>query len=75
MPFFVIFTLVFSGLLLLLIGVIAWNVLIKKKLPDSTYTPFDYITAQTSAEFHEEKEEKAEEEQEKGKGASKPTLP
>ncbi len=27
-----------------------------REIPDSLYTPFDYITGQTTVEFHEEKE-------------------
>lgn len=29
----------------------------RRKLPSNYYTPFDYISAQTTEEFHEEKEE------------------
>jgi len=35
--------------------------LIIRKFPNNYYTPFDYISAQTTEEFHEEKEEIAEE--------------
>ena len=31
-----------------------------KEIPDSRYTPFDYITGQTTVEFQEQKEEKEE---------------
>lgn len=58
---FILFTLGFSGCIILLIGIVAIKVITKKKLPDSNYTPFDYITAQSNNEFHEEKEEKEEE--------------
>jgi hypothetical protein len=34
--------------------------LIKKKIPDSRYNPFDYITGQTRVEFQEQKEQKEE---------------
>ncbi|PEW08995.1 DUF3951 domain-containing protein [Priestia megaterium] len=29
----------------------------RRKLPSNYYTPFDYISAQTTEEFHEEKED------------------
>lgn len=60
MDIFILFTLGFSGCIILLIGIVVIKVMTKKKLPDSSYTPFDYITAQSNIEFHEEKEEKEE---------------
>ena len=46
-------------LLLIIVPVIMITVktIRKRKLPSNYYTPFDYISAQTNAEFHEEKEE------------------
>lgn len=58
----------FAGLLTALIGIIVFKIIKKKNLPNSYYTPFDYITGQTNVEFHEEKEE---EEQENGLGDDK----
>lgn len=58
---FALFTLAFAGAVMLLIGIIGFKIVKKKQLPDSYYTPFDYITAQTNVEFHEEKEEREEE--------------
>lgn len=39
-----------------LVGIIAYKVFVKKKPIDTrdSYTPFDYITGQTSQEFQEE---------------------
>ncbi|WP_284645307.1 DUF3951 domain-containing protein [Paenibacillus silviterrae] len=61
MDIFIVFTLGFSGCIILLVSIIAIKVITKKKLPDNNYTPFDYITAQTNIEFHQEKEGKEEE--------------
>lgn len=60
MDILIVFFLGFSGIMILLIAFIAIKVLTNKKLPDNNYTPFDYITAQTNIEFHEEKEEREE---------------
>ncbi|MFT9846826.1 DUF3951 domain-containing protein [Aneurinibacillus sp. REN35] len=58
---FLVFTVFFTGAVVLLIGIIIGKMLSKKEIPDSYYTPFDHITAQSAVEFHEEKEEKEEE--------------
>ncbi|ERI06717.1 hypothetical protein HMPREF0083_05203 [Aneurinibacillus aneurinilyticus ATCC 12856] len=63
MNIFLLFTILFTGLLITLIGIIIYKITTKKELPDSHYTPFDYITAQTAVEFHEEKEEKEQEDE------------
>jgi uncharacterized membrane protein (DUF106 family) len=49
----------------LLIGTVLYKFYIQQKPMETVYTPFDYIMGQTSSEFHEEKEEK-EENQAKG---------
>ncbi|WP_350020191.1 MULTISPECIES: DUF3951 domain-containing protein [Bacillaceae] len=43
------------------IVIVVGKTLIIRKFPNNYYTPFDYISAQTTEEFHEEKEEIAEE--------------
>ena len=53
-----------------LIVLVVYRMVFKKSIPDNLYTPFDYITSQTTVEFHEEKEEK-EEEAEQGDKKSK----
>lgn len=42
--------------LVILILIVVFKVLFKKKRPDVFYTPFDYITGQTDEEFYEEEE-------------------
>lgn len=44
-----------------LLGIIVVKMIKNKQLPDSRYTPFDYITGQSNVQFHEEKEAKQEE--------------
>lgn len=39
-----------------------------KTLPDNNYTPFDYITAQSPVELHEEKEFREEEDKQGDRG-------
>ncbi|GIN86230.1 hypothetical protein J6TS2_26160 [Heyndrickxia sporothermodurans] len=68
MEIFLSITMLFSLLLVSLIGIIVFKMIKKKSMPESNYTPFDYITAQTVVEFHEEKDEK---EQEDGQGDDK----
>lgn len=51
----------FTILLVSLIGIVSYKIINNKTLPDNNYTPFDYITVQATVEFHEEKEEKEEE--------------
>jgi len=48
---------IFYVLIFVVLGIIAVKIVRKRELPTSHYTPFDYITAHTTAEFHEEKEE------------------
>ncbi|MCR8641876.1 DUF3951 domain-containing protein [Paenibacillus sp. N1-5-1-14] len=55
---FVMLSLIVPILALLLI--ISIKIVKGKKLPESNYTPFDYITGQTTVEFHEQKEAKEE---------------
>jgi len=54
-------TILFTVLVVCIIGIIAYKIIKNRTLPDNNYTPFDYITAQTTVEFHEEKDEKEEE--------------
>ncbi|ETT49307.1 MULTISPECIES: DUF3951 domain-containing protein [Paenibacillus] len=39
------------------LGIIIVKVILTRKLPNNNYTPFDYITAQSPVEFHDEKKE------------------
>lgn len=68
MEIFLFFTLSFTLLQIVLLGVIAFKIIKKKQLPDSYFTPFDYITSQTTVEYHEEEEE---EEQDNSQGDDK----
>lgn len=43
-----------------LIGVIVVKMIKNKAIPNSDYTPFDYIMGQAPTEFHEDKQEKEE---------------
>jgi hypothetical protein len=52
----------------MLIGIVVYKFCIQQKTIEAVYTPFDYITGQTSSEFHEEKEIK---EERKAKGDDK----
>ncbi|MEH7356790.1 DUF3951 domain-containing protein [Neobacillus drentensis] len=54
-------TILFTVLVVYIIGIITYKIIKSRTLPNNNYTPFDYITAQTTVEFHEEKEEKEEE--------------
>ncbi|UQZ37172.1 DUF3951 domain-containing protein [Paenibacillus sp. PK3_47] len=55
---FVQVTLVGSfGLVNILLGIIIVKLLLTRKLPSNNYTPFDYITAHSLVEFHDEKKE------------------
>lgn len=45
------------GIFSLAIGFVVIKVIVKRKLPSNNYTPFDYITAQSNVEFHDEKQE------------------
>ncbi|CAG7657299.1 DUF3951 domain-containing protein [Paenibacillus allorhizosphaerae] len=44
-----------------LIVYIMIKAVMNKEVPDSRYTPFDYITGQKTVQFHEHKEDKEEE--------------
>lgn len=46
--------------ILLLLGIIAMKMIRMKEIPDSRYTPFDYIMGQTTVEFQDQKEDKEE---------------
>jgi len=50
--------------IILLLGIIISKMIRMKELPDSRYTPFDYITGHSKVEFHEQKEEKEEKDEE-----------
>jgi len=39
------------------IMIVIIKTVLRRKLPSNYYTPFDYISAQTTEEFYEEKEE------------------
>ncbi|MEK5237578.1 DUF3951 domain-containing protein [Paenibacillus sp. FSL L8-0470] len=45
------------GIVNLLLGIIIVKILLTRKLPSNNYTPFDYITAYSLVEFHDEKKE------------------
>lgn len=54
----VLFMLVVVGAIFYLsLGIIFVKVILTRKLPSNNYTPFDYITAQSPVEFHDEKKE------------------
>ncbi|AWB44558.1 DUF3951 domain-containing protein [Paenibacillus sp. CAA11] len=57
MNFILLFMCFVSGLFIVLIGLIVFKMIRKKRIPDIYYTPFDYITGQSTIEFHEEKED------------------
>ncbi|MFP4974650.1 DUF3951 domain-containing protein [Paenibacillus sp. CN-4] len=45
------------GITSLLLVIIIAKVLLTRKLPSNNYTPFDYVTAHSLVEFHDEKKE------------------
>lgn len=57
--FYIILSLVVP--ILALLGIIVAKMIRNRTIPDSRYTPFDYIAGQTPVEFHEEKEAQQEE--------------
>lgn len=63
MNIFIIFTLFLTGIIFILIGFILVKLFIKKKLPESNYTPFDRLVGHTPIEFHEHKEKDEESDQ------------
>ncbi|SFK81542.1 Protein of unknown function [Paenibacillus sp. 1_12] len=58
---YVVLSLIVPIVALLLI--ITYKIITGKKIPNSDYTPLDYITGQTTVEFHEEKKEKEQKDQ------------
>ncbi|REK76459.1 DUF3951 domain-containing protein [Paenibacillus paeoniae] len=48
------------GIFFLSLAIIMIKILLKRGLPSNNYTPFDYITAHSNVEFHDEKQEKEE---------------
>jgi hypothetical protein len=58
---FIFFPLLFAAFLVAIVGIIVFNLIKKKQLPDNYYTPFDYITSQQLPEYHVEKEERKQE--------------
>jgi flagellar biosynthesis/type III secretory pathway M-ring protein FliF/YscJ len=56
--FYVILSLIAP--IFLLIGIIVVKMIKNKTIPNSDYTPFDYIMGQAPIEFHEDKQEKEE---------------
>ncbi|WP_337104202.1 DUF3951 domain-containing protein [Paenibacillus sp. YIM B09110] len=50
------------GIFFLSLGIVIVKMLLKRGLPSNNYTPFDYITAHSLVEFHDEKQEKEEDE-------------
>ncbi|OYD06820.1 DUF3951 domain-containing protein [Paludifilum halophilum] len=51
-------TVSFSALIIVLIGIVLYKSIIRRKNVHAFYTPFDYLTGQTGVLFHDEKEEK-----------------
>ncbi|BBH19721.1 hypothetical protein Back11_10660 [Paenibacillus baekrokdamisoli] len=47
-----------SIFIVILLGIVVVKMIMKKELPSNNYTPFDYIMAQSTIEFHEEKQVK-----------------
>ncbi|MCM3236183.1 DUF3951 domain-containing protein [Heyndrickxia oleronia] len=61
MIFLTSLSILFTVMIVFLIGFIIFKIIKNRMLPNNSYTPFDYITAQSTVEFHEEKEETIEE--------------
>ncbi|MEC1375808.1 DUF3951 domain-containing protein [Heyndrickxia oleronia] len=61
MIFLTSLSILFTVMIVFLIGFIIFKIVKNRMLPNHSYTPFDYITAQSTVEFHEEKEETIEE--------------
>nr|WP_309484815.1 DUF3951 domain-containing protein [Bacillus aquiflavi] len=53
-------SILFPTIITIFFGMVIFNILVKKKSIVNYYTPFDHITGQSTVEFHEEKEEKEE---------------
>lgn len=60
MPLFAAFSALFTLFLVGIVGIVFYKTFIKKKRVSNYYTPFDYISGQTSSPYHEEKEEQVE---------------
>ncbi|UVI32696.1 DUF3951 domain-containing protein [Paenibacillus spongiae] len=61
--------------IVLLLAIIAAKMIAMKEIPDSRYTPFDYITGQSPVEIHQHKNNKEENDEEgddKDKNKRKP---
>lgn len=54
-------SILFTVMIVFVLGLIILKIVKNRMLPNNSYTPFDYITAQSTVEFHEEKEETIEE--------------
>lgn len=62
MNFVLIMSVGICGIFFLVLAIIIIRMLLKRGLPSNNYTPFDYITAHSHVEFHDEKQEKEENE-------------
>lgn len=59
-------TIMVAACLLVAFGMALYKYVTKKKIVEHYYTPFDHIFGQTQVEFHEQKVEKKEEEEDQG---------
>ncbi|MFD0710322.1 DUF3951 domain-containing protein [Paenibacillus sp. GCM10027626] len=50
--------------IIILLSIIIAKMIRRQEIPDSRYTPFDYITGHSKVEFHEQKEVKEEKDEE-----------
>ena len=57
MIYFTVMTGMFSLFLMMIVGWVGYKKFVKREHVEVHYTPFDYITAQSSVEFHDEKED------------------
>ena len=53
----------FGGAIIVLVVIIAIKMVKQKQLPNSYYTPFDYITGHSPVEFHKQKVDKEEDDE------------
>lgn len=56
MLYFAVMIGMFSIFLVMIIGLVGYRRFVKREHVEVHYTPFDYITAQSGVEFHDEKE-------------------
>lgn len=56
MLFFAVMIGMFSLFLMMIVGLVGYKRFVKREHVEVHYTLFDYITAQTGVEFHDEKE-------------------